>query len=223
MKVHHTAGSGMRVNYGDYVMLEDSEVYSTCWWSSSAESAVVYAESRSIDELNIPKMIMRRNKVYDNMNKMPYYNSKYKWNSSPIASNVDCNINECNPDEKEFDLMVCPWQCHYGKDYQDYIVDGMGVYVTRNNVDSNNNYTFGKTILDANEAFENGINGLVFHRTDRGEVTNNQVYNNGVVGKVYADSTKDWEKDLGKTSGKKGETALCRAYHQQCHVGPAPE
>jgi hypothetical protein len=204
MLVHHTTGSGMRVNQGDYVMLEDSEVYSTCWWSSAAESAVVYAESRSVDEEDIPKMIMRRNKVYDNLNKMPYYNSKYKWNSSPISTNVDCTIAECNPDETDFNLRVCPWQCHYGKEYQDYICDGMGVYVTRNNVDSKNNYTHGRTILDANEAYANGINGLVFHRTDRGEVTNNVVYGNGVVLRTYADSTEDWEMDLGADSGKKG-------------------
>jgi len=35
------------------------------------------AESKNIDDENTIKMILRGNKVYRNMNKIPYYNANY--------------------------------------------------------------------------------------------------------------------------------------------------
>ena len=64
--MHDTPAAGLRVNKADYLVLEDCEVYRTTWWSTSAESAIVFAESKNIDEETKTKMIMRRNKVsYD--------------------------------------------------------------------------------------------------------------------------------------------------------------
>ena len=75
--VHDTPNSGIRVNYGDYVTVEDNHIYNCTFWSSNAESAVVYADSTSIDNLDVVKMVIRRNNVHDNVNKIPYYNENY--------------------------------------------------------------------------------------------------------------------------------------------------
>jgi len=77
----------------------------------------------------------------------------------------------------------------------DYIIDGMGVYVTRNN----KTYLHGQMELSDNEAYDNGINGLVYHRTDRGFVQRNKVYDNGVVPLNLTTEVKhDWHQNLGK-------------------------
>mmetsp|Transcript_32181 Transcript_32181/g.65351 ORF Transcript_32181/g.65351 Transcript_32181/m.65351 type:complete len:422 (-) Transcript_32181:470-1735(-) len=183
MVVHHCPGSGMRVNKGDYITIADSTVYNNCWWSRSAESAIVFAESTPIDAEEGTKMYMTGNTVYGNMNKVPYYNPNYAWDYSPIGAGIDCSsYSACDPsctDEATCGdpYADCPWQCRYGKMTQDYIIDGMGVYVTRNK----DTYTHGRMELSNNTAYGNGINGLVFHRTDRGSVTANVIYDNGVV------------------------------------------
>lgn len=62
---------------------------------------------------------------------------------------------------------------------QSYIIDGSGVYITRNQ-----NYQ-GLMNLSNNVAFDNGINGVVVHKTNHPDVTvvveNNVVFNNGRV------------------------------------------
>jgi len=194
MKVHDTPGAGMRVNNADYLVVEDSEVYSTTWWSRSAESAIVFAQSKNIDNSTKTKMIMRNNKVYDNMNKVPYFNPNYAWNYYPIGKQycVDekeggacetlyqcCNKDDtscCNNQEMK---NSCPWQCRYGKASQDYVIDGQGVYVTRNS----DTYHSGTMELSGNVAYKNGINGLVFHRTYNGLVKKNIIFDNGQLPK----------------------------------------
>jgi len=83
------------------------------------------------------------------------------------------------------------------KTYTDYIIDGQGVYVTRNN----KTYLHGQMELSDNVAYGNGINGVVFHRTDRGVVQRNQVYNNGVVPVLdhSEDITEEWQENLKKS------------------------
>mmetsp|Transcript_16663 Transcript_16663/g.36091 ORF Transcript_16663/g.36091 Transcript_16663/m.36091 type:complete len:650 (-) Transcript_16663:163-2112(-) len=193
VKVHHCPGSGIRVNKGDYVTVADSEVYSNTWWSSSGESAIVLAEGRHVDDVEWVKMRLVGNLVYDNVNKIPYYNPNYAWNYSPIGSE-DCSVfPACEAELVE----GCPWECRYGKKTQDYIVDGMGVYVTRNK----DTYLHGQMELADNVAHSNGINGVVFHRTDRGIVRRNMVFDNGIVPRLeYPESPlEDWMADLNKS------------------------
>ena len=107
-------------------------------------------------------MLLTNNTVYDNVNKIPYYNENYSWNYSPIGT-YDCgSISAC----EESLIDGCPWECRYGKETQDYIIDGMGVYVTRNN----ESYLHGQMELSFNTCYKNGINGLAFHRTDWGTI-----------------------------------------------------
>ena len=193
MKVHHCPASGIRVNKGDYITISDSEVYSNTWWSSSAESAIVLAESVSVDTQTKIKMRLTNNVVYDNINKIPYYNPNYAWDYSPIGNEVCSSYVACAQDLVD----GCPWECRYGKKTQDYIIDGMGVYVTRNS----DTYHYGQMELSDNVAYGNGINGVVFHRTDRGVVQRNTVYDNGVVPRLeYEEAVmEDWMVNLSKS------------------------
>ena len=114
MKVHHCPASGIRVNKGDYVTIADSEVYSNTWWSSSAESAIVLAEGVNIDTNEWIKMRLVNNVVYDNVNKIPYYNPNYDWDYSPIGGEDCASYAACQQELVE----GCPWQCRYGKKTQ---------------------------------------------------------------------------------------------------------
>ena len=193
MVVHHCPASGIRVNKGDYVTVENSTVYSNTWWSSSAESAIVLAEGVSVDTSTGIKMRLVGNTVYDNVNKIPYYNPSYGWDYTPIGDEDCSSYPACESGLVE----GCPWQCRYGKATQDYIIDGMGVYVTRNA----DTYLHGRTELADNTAYGNGINGVVFHRTDRGVVRRNTVYGNGVVPRLDRPEEgggEDWTVPLSR-------------------------
>jgi len=100
-KVHHCPHSGIRVDNGDYIAIEDNEVYSNTWWGSSAESAIVIAEATNIDQNDGPKIFLRRNTVYDNRNFIPFYNA-----------NGSESEGHSRPD--------------YGTAEQTYIIDGSG-------------------------------------------------------------------------------------------------
>ena len=94
------------------------------------------------------------------MNKIPYYNEHYE-----------------DPEYMEEKQMHSARE-NYGTKDQDFIIDGSGVYITRNG-----NYFFGQFELSNNECYNNGINGLVVHKTNRVLVHNNKIYNNGKVSK----------------------------------------
>ena len=105
-KVHHCPNSGIRVDKGDYIALEDNEIFGNTWWGSAAESAIVIAEATHIDEKDITKMFLVRNIVYDNQNNVPYYNPNYEQDEDERTMNP--------PD--------------YGTSNQTYIIDGSGEY-----------------------------------------------------------------------------------------------
>jgi len=65
----------------------------------------------------------------------------------------------------------------YGGKGQTFIIDGSGVYMTRNSA----TYPAGLYLIEDNVAYGNGINGIVIHKTDRAVVRNNFVYHNGKV------------------------------------------
>lgn len=138
-------------------------------------------------------MKLTNNTVYDNVNKIPYYNPNYAWDYSPIGG-LDCGT---YPSCEQEMVEGCPWQCRYGKKTQDYIIDGMGVYVTRNK----DTYLYGQMELSYNTAYKNGINGLVFHRTNRGVVKGNDIYDNGVVPRLDKPESNPEDWHLG-CSGK---------------------
>jgi len=148
-KVHDCPNSGIRINRADYCDISHNEVYNNTLWSSNAESAIVMAQSKDFDTKDTIKMIMTNNVVYNNMNKIPFYNN---------------NINPGGP------------KC-YGMECQDYIIDGQGVYITRNS----DTYFYGWFYFANNVTYGNGINGLVVNHTNKAIVTNNTAYMNGAT------------------------------------------
>ena len=60
----------------------------------------------------------------------------------------------------------------------------LGVYVTRNS----DTYKHGTFELCYNKAYENGINGLVVHKTNNAIVIGNVIWNNGKVSKSKPES-----------------------------------
>ncbi|GMI14148.1 hypothetical protein TrLO_g5412 [Triparma laevis f. longispina] len=168
--VHDTPNSGIRCNDADYVTVENNEVYHCTYWSSNAESAIVFAESLAIDELDNIKMIIRNNVVHDNENKIPYYNSNYD-----------------DPDYLEENQMHVARE-NYGSSAQTFIIDGSGVYISRNSA----SYLYGRYELSRNVAYRNGINGLVVHKTDRCLVKDNILYDNGQVSREEPASRQNY-------------------------------
>ena len=87
---------------------------------------------------------------------------------------------------------------NYGKWNQNRIVDGSGVYITRN-LDYEGTFN-----LNNNIAYDNGINGLVVHKTTNPAVTvnvkNNRIFDNGRTTKEYED-----RQDAGGLTINSGE------------------
>lgn len=106
-------------------------------------------------------MFIVGNEVFDNQNKIPYYNANYD-----------------DPEYmKEKNMHVA--RENYGSKAQTFIIDGSGVYISRNS----QTYSHGKYDLSFNECYRNGINGMVVHKTDRARIIGNLVYENGQVPK----------------------------------------
>jgi hypothetical protein len=62
--VHHCPNAGIRIQDGDYILIEDNEVHDCSWWSSDANGGLILAAKKQIDTKQIIKIIVRRNKVY---------------------------------------------------------------------------------------------------------------------------------------------------------------
>ena len=79
---------------------------------------------------------------------------------------------------------------NYGEWNQGVVIDGSGVYITRN-VDYE-----GKFELKNNKAWENGINGLVVHKTTHENVTV-EVFYNTVFDNGQTDKATEGRHDAG--------------------------
>ena len=146
--IHHTPSSGIRCDQCDDVMIRANLVYGTAWWTTTGTSAIVFAEALGTGENSI-----NSNVVYGNRNCLPFYQTESVEHFG--AGSVE----------------------NYGKHNQNRIVDGSGVYITRN-VDYEGTFN-----LKNNIAYDNGINGLVVHKTTHPDVTvnvmNNRIFDNG--------------------------------------------
>ena len=153
--VHDTAGSGIRFNDSDHITIEYNEVYNTTWWTSSASSAVVFAEtiaSSEADNGTDVKMVIRGNLVYNNWNRIPFY-----------VTQLPDNSGNTNP--------------NYGTATYNNILDGQGLYITR----SDDNY-YGTFLFENNVCVNNGKNGINFDNSLGASaiIQNNTLYYNGV-------------------------------------------
>ena len=152
--VHDTPGSAIRFNDSDYITIEDNIVYNSNWWTSSASSAIVFAETISEDGDNgsNTKMIIRGNLVYNNWNRIPFY-----------VTQLPDNSGNTNP--------------NYGTASYNNILDGQGIYVTRSDPGYNGTFLF-----ENNICVNNGKNGINFDHSQSASAIyqNNTLYYNGV-------------------------------------------
>ena len=197
-KVYNCPNSGIRVNNGDYVVIAHNQVYNTTWWSFNAESAIVIAQSKHLDDKTYTiKMRITHNRTYDNINKIPYFNKTY-------MNNGTCNGVTANSSKSD----------KYGCDVQDYIIDGSGCYITRNNSngsganDQNPNGQYKGTFYFANNvSYGNGLNGLVVHKTNNSIVANNTIFENGEIPtNVNTTYGVDWKDALNH--GRQGTSGI---------------
>jgi hypothetical protein len=151
--VMDSCGSGIRVNKGDYISIQGNSVSNSTGCTASASSAVVIAEATNVDDSDAVKIKILGNRVFDNRNRLPFFarNGFPPGAKPPFAS--------------------------YGKAESAYIIDGSGIYLTRNSAF----YAHGKFLVANNAAYGNGINGLAVHYTDHVIVQNNTIANNGTV------------------------------------------
>ena len=152
--VHDTPGSAIRFNDSDHILIENNIVYNSNWWTSSASSAIVLAESIAVDgdNTNDIKMIIRGNIVYNNWNRIRFY-----------VTQLPDNSGNTNP--------------NYGTANFQQIWDGQGIYVTR----SDPNYS-GTFLFENNLCLNNGKNGINFDHSHSASAIyqNNTLYYNGV-------------------------------------------
>jgi len=171
--VHHCPNSGIRANYIDYLIIENNDVHTNCWWSPNAESGVVIAQATNIDTKDTVKLIFRNNRVWNNGNKVVYYNPTWGEGSD------------------------------YGQPGYTKIVDGQGLYLTRskdtylagrvlieNNLSVNNGvngicfHHTNRGVIRNNTVYKNGqypdrpVSGITINGAD-----DVQVYNNIIVGR----------------------------------------
>jgi parallel beta-helix repeat protein len=151
--VMDACGSGIRVNKGDYITIQGNSVSNSTGCTASASSALVIAEATNVDDLDAVKITIQGNKVFDNRNRLPFFAP----NGFPPGAHP-------------------PFES-YGRAESTYIIDGSGIYLTRN-IQS---YSHGKFLIANNVAYGNGINGMVVHYTDRVILRNNTIANNGTV------------------------------------------
>ena len=152
--VHDTCGSAIRFNDSDHILIENNIVYNSNWWTSSASSAIVLAESVAVsgDNTSDIKMIIRGNIVYNNWNRIRFY-----------VTQLPDNSGNNNP--------------NYGTANFQSIWDGQGIYVTR----SDPEYA-GTFLFENNLCLNNGKNGINFDHSHSASAIyqNNTLYYNGV-------------------------------------------
>ena len=152
--VHDTCGSAIRFNDSDHILIENNIVYNSNWWTSSASSAIVLAESiaQNGDNTSDIKMIIRGNIVYNNWNRIRFY-----------VTQLPDNSGNNNPD--------------YGTANFQSIWDGQGIYVTRSDPEYNGTFLF-----ENNLCLNNGKNGINFDHSHSASAIyqNNTLYYNGV-------------------------------------------
>ena len=137
--VMDACGSGIRVNKGDYISIQGNRVSIPPDARHRLPAQWLLPEATNVDDSEAVKITILGNKVFDNRNRLPFF--------AP---------NGFPPGAKP------PFES-YGKAESTYIIDGSGIYLTRNS----QFYSHGKFLIANNVAYGNGINGVVVHYTDR--------------------------------------------------------
>jgi hypothetical protein len=165
-KVHDCGGGGIQVSGGDYITIEDNEVYRNAWYSVYANSGISIYQPYNYDAGTNHKIIVQRNKSYDN-------DSKVKWQ-------VGCKFSDGNG--------IIIDDTRNGQNTSSYGVYA-GKTLVANNIASNNGgsgiHAFASNNVDIvfNVSYLNGQrsgynDGGIYGNT----TTNVQILNNIIVG-----------------------------------------
>lgn len=148
-RVSKCPGSGIRSNKADNMLIRNNVVFDNVWWTTAASSGVVFAECVGTGSNTISQ-----NVVFGNRNFMPFFNDDL----SSVSGSHEAKAG-------------------YASFNASYIIDGSGIYITRNQ-----DYQ-GVMNLSDNVAYDNGINGLVVHKTNHANVLvvveRNVIFGNG--------------------------------------------
>jgi parallel beta-helix repeat protein len=153
-EVMDACGSGVRVDQGDYIGIQENKVSNSTGCSASASSALVIAQATNVDVADTVKIKILNNTVFNNRNNLPFYAP----NGLPPGAGPR------------------PFPS-YGMADSTRIIDGSGIYLTRNN----KFYAHGEFLIENNVAYGNGINGVAVQLTDNVTLKNNTIANNGTV------------------------------------------
>jgi hypothetical protein len=187
-RVHHCGGSGVRANQADDSEIASNLVYDNCWWTHSASSGIVFAEAQGTGVNSIENNVVCVSPPHHPSHRIVHplspvvvrsHHLSLRWMRATTISYGNRNFIPFYFD----DINRLAGGVGKGtiKDYstwrQNYIIDGSGVYITRNQ-----QYR-GTMRLVGNIAYDNGINGVVVHRTNNPSVrvlcANNLVFGNG--------------------------------------------
>ena len=70
--VTDACSSGIRVNQGDYVSIQENRVSNSTGCTASASSALVIAQATNVDDVDAVKIHVLGNTVFDNRNRVPF-------------------------------------------------------------------------------------------------------------------------------------------------------
>ena len=163
LSIHHCPSAAIHVQESTDILFDSNLVFGNTWWTTSATSAIAFAECegdsgacrasrrrRRRSSSSSSYYTVTNNVVYANRNFIPFY----------MASAVN-DSGSGTP--------------NYGTWGQNYIIDGHGIYTTRSPAYS------GAFAIENNTIFDCGINGLSIQKTTNAAVvvSRNRIFDNG--------------------------------------------
>jgi parallel beta-helix repeat protein len=154
-KITYSTGSGIIVSNCDYITIERNEVGHNTFFHTTAMCGIEVANPKSIDTSDETKIILRENMVYDNQNKIPFFDINLFWSHFPDG---------------------------FGSPDYPYILDGHGILIFNYPEEAHSNQWFhGRILVENNLCFGNGFNGIKINRIERADIRGNILYKNGVT------------------------------------------
>lgn len=158
--VRDNTGSGISVFRGDYITVENNQVYRNALYTPYAASGISFYQSANSDDNTGVKMIVRGNTIYENQNLIKNY----------------INFDEADINSPD------PYKRPRITDGNGIIIDD-GARTQRQDVDGTQPIKDlpaykGKTLIENNNVFNNGGRGIHVFESSNVDIRNNKVSNN---------------------------------------------
>ncbi len=149
--VEKCTASGIKSSAGDYILFKNNTVRQCAWYSSKGTKGIVVNRAVAIDTSTASKIIVMNNIATQCWNEIPFYNGKGDSGSG------------------------------YGEIFHTSIVDGHGITITQcNDPKLSTSYDYGRILVLNNVCFQNGLNGISFNKSARGDIINNTAWENNM-------------------------------------------